>query len=205
MTIGTIRLAELQSAFDLLENAIASRAKAGSPALEAANRIFPALKSVSTKVSTCPPHRLPVCDQIDEAISAIGSDQAESLALARAIKTLDPLLGWYRRTGLADAAPAFADGHANAVLAGPKGLEERNDVWMGVSLMAPGLTYPNHNHPPEEVYAVLSPGFWRQNSNPWVEPGIGGIVYNPPNIFHAMRSADTPLLAVWCLWLGESA
>ena len=47
-------------------------------------------------------------------------------------------------------------------------------------------------------------GEWRQASNPWHEPGIGNLVYNPPNIVHAMRSADQPLLAVWFLWTAQT-
>ena len=65
--------------------------------------------------------------------------------------------------------------------------------------MAPGITYPDHRHPPEEVYIVLSNGQWRQGSGPWHAPGVGGIVYNPHDIVHAMRSGDSPLLAIWCL------
>jgi quercetin dioxygenase-like cupin family protein len=97
--------------------------------------------------------------------------------------------------------PTFAAGHANANLLGPypEALERRDDVWVGVSLMAPEITYPDHNHPPEEVYLALSRGYWRQNTHPWHEPGIGGVVYNPPGITHAMRSGPEPFLAIWCL------
>jgi hypothetical protein len=39
--------------------------------------------------------------------------------------------------------------------------------------MAPNTRYPDHRHPPEEIYVVLSGGQWRQASGPWYEPGIG--------------------------------
>ena len=71
--------------------------------------------------------------------------------------------------------------------------------------MAPNTRYPDHRHPPEEVYLVLSPGEWRQGDGAWHEPGPGGVVHNPPAIVHAMRSGDTPLLAIWCLWMGTGA
>jgi hypothetical protein len=45
----------------------------------------------------------------------------------------------------------------------------------------------------------LSRGHWRQDDDPWVEPGIGGLIHNPANIVHAMRSGDQPLFAIWCL------
>jgi len=98
--------------------------------------------------------------------------------------------------------PVFTGGHANVDIVGPaaEALEQRDDVRIGMSLMAPGITYPDHRHPPEEVYLVLSAGDWRQGARAWHSPGLGGIVYNPPDIVHAMRSTTTePLLAVWCL------
>jgi hypothetical protein len=48
-------------------------------------------------------------------------------------------------------------------------------------------------HPPEEIHIAMSRGEWRHASNPWYEPGIGNLVYNPPNIVHAMHSAAQPL------------
>ena len=70
------------------------------------------------------------------------------------------------------------------------------------SRVAPRVRYPDHQHPPEEIYVVMSEGEWRQENHPWFSPGAGGIVHNPPDIVHAMRSADAPLLAIWCL-LGQ--
>ncbi len=84
-----------------------------------------------------------------------------------------------------------------------RGLEPRGDVRIGVSLMAPDLQYPDHHHPPEEIYLALRKGEWRQEEGPWHEPGLGGLVFNPSNIVHAMWSTDTPLLALWCLWTAD--
>ena len=71
-------------------------------------------------------------------------------------------------------------------------------------LVAPGVRYPDHHHPPEEIYVVLTPGEWRQQDMPWHQPGPGGVVHNPPGIVHAMRAGAVPLLALWFLWLGDS-
>ena len=91
------------------------------------------------------------------------------------------------------------------MIVGPHGLEPRDDVWVGVSLLAPAVLYPDHRHLPEEIYLVLSKGYWRQESDAWLQPGIGGIVYNPPDIVHAMRSGEAPLFAIWCLWAPANA
>ncbi len=38
----------------------------------------------------------------------------------------------------------------------------------------------------------------------WHEPGVGGVVYNPPDIVHAMRAEAKPLFAIWCLPLDNT-
>jgi hypothetical protein len=85
------------------------------------------------------------------------------------------------------------------MIVGPAGLEHRTDAWLGVSLLAPHVRYPDHNHGPEETYLVASEGEFRQLDNEWFSPGRAGSFFNPPNIKHAMRSGDRPLLAFWAL------
>ena len=82
-------------------------------------------------------------------------------------------------------------------------MEDREDLWLGVTLMAPRVRYPDHNHPQEETYLVLSPGEFKQADNDWFSPGIGGSFYNPPGIKHAMRSLDAPLFAFWALLVDQ--
>lgn len=125
-------------------------------------------------------------------------------ALVDSLRALSPELSWVRRTAMAGAGPEFADGHANAVLVGEGGIAVHSRLTIGVTVMAPGVLYADHSHPPSEVYLVLSPGQWRQDNGAWHEPGIGGTVYNPPGIVHAMRSADAPLVAIWTL-LADTA
>ncbi len=147
---------------------------------------------------------LPACGWLPTAISRLTDADGDLVELGRSIAALAPVLAWYRRTGLA-AGPEFADGHANAIVFGPQGLVHSNDVLVGVTVMAPHVLYGDHHHPPEEVYLVLSSGAWRQHDGPWSEPGIGGIVHNPPDIVHSMRSGADPLLAVWILPTPSSA
>ena len=51
-----------------------------------------------------------------------------------------------------------------------------------------------------KVYVVLSDGDWIQEASNWFTPGVGGIVGNPSNMGHSMRSKSAPLLTIWCLW-----
>ena len=119
--------------------------------------------------------------------------------LAAAFSALEGRLTWQRRKGADPADEAFFHGHANAMLIGPGGLEQRDDVWVGCTLMAPGVIYPGHSHPPEEVYLALTDGQWWNAEMDWTEPGPGGTIYNPPGILHAMRAGPSAFLALWFL------
>ncbi len=118
--------------------------------------------------------------------------------LAQAFARLAPRLNWARR-GSATPDQAFFDRHANAVILGPKGLEPRDDLWIGVTVMAPGTLYPDHDHAPAEVYIPLTAGAWWNSQMDWTDPGLEGFIYNPPGITHAMRAGAGAFLALWFL------
>ncbi len=164
------------------------------------SRIFAAVETPG-EMSQTPGTRLPPCTHL---ATAADSDQFTDPSLRRLIQTfmrLEPDLQWRPRSGdCTNAGPGFAENHANAYIIGPGGIERRSDVWIGMSLIAPNIRYPDHTHPPEETYLVLSPGQFMQGEGNWFEPGIGGTLYNPPGILHAMLSGGAPLLALWALW-----
>jgi hypothetical protein len=114
-----------------------------------------------------------------------------------AFGALEPDLAWRRR---GDAAPDDSPkGYANALIVGPNGHEDRDDVWLGMTLMSPTAQYPIHRHPPRELYLALTEGEWLRGEEPWFSPGVLGTVYNPPGVVHSMRSVGTPFLALWLL------
>lgn len=146
------------------------------------------------------PETLPVTTLLPAALAPL-LPRADAIgALAHALETLAPVLPWTARKSIGpSASPGFATAHANAYLLGPGALEERADLWIGLSLMAPHARYPDHDHAPEEAYLALSPGaFWHEDRR-WITPGIGGTVHNAPGIRHAMRAGEAPFLAVWVL------
>ncbi|MGB1237146.1 MAG: dimethylsulfonioproprionate lyase family protein [Pseudomonadales bacterium] len=108
-------------------------------------------------------------------------------------------LPWYTRHS--EGNPHFNTGHANAHLIGPQGLYHSEQLVVGVTVMEPQLQYPDHTHPPREIYLTLSPGQWRQCDGPWHDPGLDGYVYNSAGVLHSMRSLEQPLIALWCLLL----
>jgi quercetin dioxygenase-like cupin family protein len=164
------------------------------------NRIFAALETSGTMAGT-PGARLPPCAHLAKAADPSQFTDPSLHRLIEAFLRLEPQLHWRPRSGdCTNAGPGFAENHANAYIVGPGGIERRSDVWIGMSLVAPNIRYPDHTHPPEETYLVLSPGQFMQGEGNWFEPGIGGTLYNPPGILHAMHSGAAPLLALWALW-----
>jgi hypothetical protein len=151
-----------------------------------------------------PGSRLPACSQLETAL-AIETEHESLHRLVDRFKWIEPLLEWRRRTNDTSASQNFVDGHANAMIIGPGGLEDRRDIWFGVTVMAPNVRYPDHDHAPEEVYLVLSDGEFRQGEAAWFSPGVGGSFYNPPGIKHTMRSLDAPLFAFWALLAAAPA
>lgn len=163
-------------------------------------RIFAALDTPGTMASIAGA-RLPPCGHLATAADPAQFTDPSLRRLIEAFMHLEPDLQWRPRSGdCTNAGPGFVENHANAYIVGPGGIERRSDVWIGMSLVAPNIRYPDHTHPPEETYLVLSPGQFMQGHDNWFEPGIGGTLYNPPGILHAMHSGDAPLLALWALY-----
>ena len=164
------------------------------------DRIADALRTPALRRQR-PGGRLPVCVHLDAALAVETGDDSLR-ALVDAFRAVEPALEWRRRAAFDETASTnFAEGHANAMILGPGGLETREDLWLGVSLMAPSVRYTDHAHAPEETYLVLSEGEFKQGDGGWFAPGVGGSFYNPPWIKHAMRSGSAPLFAFWALWV----
>ncbi|MEP7456102.1 dimethylsulfonioproprionate lyase family protein [Phyllobacterium sp. SB3] len=161
-------------------------------------RIF-ALLEVAGARGTRSGKRLPVCTRyLDDAL-AVETEHTVLRSVVTRFRAIEPSLHWnWRSTYDNSASKNFLMGHANAMIAGPDGVEDRGDLWLGVSLLAPHVRYPDHDHAPEETYLALSEGEFMQEEI-WFSPGIGGSFYNPAGIKHAMRSGDKPLFTLWAL------
>ena len=74
---------------------------------------------------------------------------------------------------------------------------------LGVLLLGPGLTYPPHAHPANEVYYIVGGSAeWRRGDGPWTSRATGSLVQHPSGLVHATRTGDDPLLALY-LWWGD--
>ena len=183
---------------DAARDALSARVQDRTPPAAAASRVFEAL---AASVGAIAPGTLdppPAYRHLPWALQRART-APELSRLVEAFEVLEPELRWRRRPGSESHGTEFHDGHANADIIGPMGLERRSDVWFGATLVAPDVRYIDHRHPPEEVYIVLSEGEWYREGCGWHAPGVGGTVYNPPNVVHAMRAGPAALLALWLL------
>ncbi len=193
-----IRAAGLQRVVDAAALAFAG-AEMSTPAKSALGRVFERLTTVHPAVVGTS-EDLPVLSLLPHAVANLQLRGDRMSALGLAVADIAPDLPWTTRKSVGPTASAgFDRAHANAVLIGPNGLEQRQDVWVGLSLMAPHTRYPDHDHGPEEVYLLLSDGAFLQGDADWLARSAGQTVYNTPWIAHAMRATDQPFLALWCL------
>ena len=188
---------------DATRDVLSARLEERAPPAVVAARVFDALATSVGVIAPGPLSPPPAYRHLPRALEG-AHGVAEISELAETFAALAPELRWRRRAGSEAHGNVFHDGHANADIISPTGLEQRSDVWIGASLVAPNVQYIEHRHPPEEIYVVLSEGEWYREDRGWHVPGVGGVVHNPPDIVHAMRAGPSPLLALWLLWTGTS-
>lgn len=71
----------------------------------------------------------------------------------------------------------------------------------GLLLLGPGAEYPEHKHPPAEVYLILHGARrWRfGGSDQYVKVDPGQVISNSGNDVHCVQPGDDGLLALWVL------
>lgn len=96
----------------------------------------------------------------------------------------------------------MTDGGTEAALAPLNEVRDLGAVIVGLLALAPGATYPEHSHPPQEIYLPITRGGrWRfggAETYRALEPDE--LVYNHPNDRHGIVADDEPLLALYVLW-----
>lgn len=153
--------------------------------------------------------RVEVCRFLDRALEL--ASRAAPPALVSALAVLAPSLSWTQNPNYRRRPPeaAFLDNYGYAVIVGPAGgphaLAADPRLALGVLLLGPHTHYPLHAHPAVEVYYTLtSDGEWWRGDGPWRCEPPGSAIHHPPNVRHATRAGDTPLLALY-LWRGDLA
>ena len=150
-----------------------------------------------------PTDPLPVERHLDPALQLAS---AATLPIATHADRIRSALRWRQNPNYSGAD--FLDGYAYCELVGPQGHVRRPDVALGLLLLGPHVTYPEHAHPAAETYAVVAGrAEWRQGDRVWRLRAPGDLIHHTSMEPHAMRTSAEPLLAAY-LWqdhLGEGA
>lgn len=153
------------------------------------------------------PFGLPVCQFWAPALES-ADEQGPLAGMVHALQALGPWLVWsqnpnYRRK---PPAPDFLDRYGYAVIAGPAegppALIGHAALALGVLLLGPRMLYPEHHHPATELYVPLNVGEWWRGTGPWRTEAPGIVIHHGPEVVHATRAGDAPLLAIY-LWSGD--
>ena len=79
---------------------------------------------------------------------------------------------------------------------------ELDDVIAGLVYLGAGCAYPEHSHPPQELYLTISGvADWRfGGADEYVTMAPGATLYNHPHDRHAIQAGDQPVVAMYVLW-----
>jgi len=137
-------------------------------------------------------------DHFNRALANISSSLPNLSHAAKSLAALKESLLWRSSRSGPFASLKFEQSHAHAILAGPGGLEERSDVRVGITLMAPYSRFPDHVQFHSRVFLLLSDGEICFDLSNWFRANAGTIFFNEAGRKFAMRCTSEPLLAVWC-------
>jgi hypothetical protein len=122
----------------------------------------------------------------------------DTRTICASIDRLASKLQWRQNANYTGAD--FLDGYAYCELLGPLGHLHYSDAALGLLLLGPRVTYPEHAHPAAEIYAVVAGrAEWLQGDRIWRRREPGELIRHASMEPHAMRTSNEPLLAAY-LW-----
>jgi mannose-6-phosphate isomerase-like protein (cupin superfamily) len=125
-------------------------------------------------------------------------DQRLAAALTRAM----PDLLWRQTYSKTQVDPRFLANYGWTEFLGPHAPVRCARLSCGLLLLGPGIHYPGHRHPAEEIYVPLAgTAEWQRGREPWTVRLPGAAILHESGEIHAMRTGTEPLLALY-LWRG---
>ena len=139
-----------------------------------------------TRVKPFNPQPLPV-------LNSIG--QIAGTPLTRGFHDIAASLSW-------KPSPRSDDGGTLMALSVLNDMFELGDVMAGLLYLDSHQCYPEHRHPPQELYLILAgDADWRYGgSSEYVPRPPGSVLYNHPQDLHGIKANQSPLLALYVLW-----
>jgi hypothetical protein len=186
---------DLLSAVRVIFEAEITKDTASAPQLKRVLAELPELRLDSERPE---PKQLPVCRHLSHALDL--GDAGPAAPVAAAIRDLEPSLHWEHnpRHTVDLRGEEFMDNYAYTSF----GLIGSTNLYVGVMLLGPGITYPVTSYPSEGIFVVIggSPE-WRSGDEPWRRVGAGSIIYRPLNGAEGKRPGKEPMLALYA-WVN---
>ena len=126
--------------------------------------------------------------------------------LAAAIASLDGHLKWLQSKSYTDEilGAGFGENYGWCEIIGPQGFFKGDDFILGLLMLGPQRHYKDHYHPAPELYWPLTgPTEWKQGAGSFETKPAGAVIYHAPMVHHATKTAEHPLLTVWC-WTKDT-
>ena len=130
------RSQELQSFLDATRDAFAASG-ATAEALSVADKIFSTANTTPGEAANPDAVEMPACEHLKAALDGAKAEDGPVADLARTLEAIAPRLKWVLRPNGEGDDATFKACHANAVVIGKDGLEARDDIRIGMSLLAP--------------------------------------------------------------------
>jgi len=145
------------------------------------------------------PHHLPVLSFLPAVIEA-AHDQSENII--QTLVSLSPKLTWGQTYTKEDFGSGFLQRYGWTELIGQRGPIPSDRLACGFLLLGPQLVYPRHSHEAQEIYIPMTTGsLWQRNRQEWTSGAAGKPRHHVSWEWHAMRTKNQPLLALY-LWRG---
>ena len=127
----------------------------------------------------------------------------EHVPIRDALAAVAPLAGWRNTYRDADIGDGFNARFGCYELIGRNGHFLADDYGGFIVCARPGLWYPWHDHPAEELYLVIAgeAEFLAEGRAP-ARNGPGGMTLHASMQSHAMRTLDSPVLC-YVAWRGD--
>lgn len=150
------------------------------------------------------PRNLRACAWLAETVAAA---MMVSPSVSAALAEIAPYLCWKQNANYSDEllGAGYMDSYAYCEFIGPGGFFPGDDFLIGLLLLGPNRYYRDHLHAAPELYWTLTgPSLWRRAPGDFETHAAGSVIWHAPNVVHATRTTDQPLLALW-IWTEDTA
>lgn len=145
-----------------------------------------------------------VLPSVSHVRSAPGAPSAQTRPLHDALIAVAPHAEWRHTYTEAEVGADFLARFGWFELAGPAGHFRSRQTRITVGYWGPGLHYDWHEHPPEELYSVVSgSALFLAEGEASVTLGPGGTRFHKSNQRHAMITDQSPILTL-VYWRGDA-